>query len=73
MSRIDARISLTVRETIDRADAGAHLHRFSDCGGAGKGGAGHCGAIACASCAGRSAHPCRRAAVRRSGSPGGLP
>lgn len=64
MSRIDARIPLSVRETIDR---------FFDCGGAGKGGTGHCGAIACTPCARRSAPPCRRSAVRQNGKPIVLP
>lgn len=69
VSRVDARIPLAMRETIDRAAAmQGHSHRFS-CGGAGKGGAGYCRAIACASCAGRSASPCRRATVGRNGSP----
>lgn len=51
MSRIEARIPLSVRETIDRAAAmqGRTRTDFFDCGCSGKGGP--CGAITCASCA----------------------
>ena len=85
MSRIDARIPLSVRETIDRAAAMQGRTRTDfliaaalEKEGAAilaqvKRGAGHCRAIACAPCAGRSANPCRRIAVGRNGSPVVLP